>query len=731
MSAAGVLPRDSRRARRGVALLVAQCALVLACLAAEFPSLWAERWVQDDAYVSFRYARNLVRGNGLVYNVGEPVEGYTNFLWTALAAVPLAAGAEDPLPFIHVVSAVLWCATYALLLGLTILLWNAGIWAAPLAVLGLALQWSFNMWFLSGMETPLVTMLTIAAVGAATLDPRRHAWAPLTMSACAVALMMTRPDAAVVLAALLVATLLLDGAWILRTRQWRRSVLGPLLPIACVWLPYQAWRIWYYGAFFPNTYYTKVAYLTYYARGWLYLSVYARTYFLSPFAAVALAGAVLVRPGTARRFLWTALLSSAAVVFYVVRLGGDFMEWRFVTPVTGVFYPAVVVGATVLGDQIARWRRATVERRSWFGWCAGAVTAAVLAACTRLGMPEAQTYSFPDQETIASLRRYTDPGHYDWRTAAHLCNEVLPAGVRIATTSAGIIPYFCDRPCLDLHGLTDPAIARMPVDPQKRGRLGHEHWLQDYGQVRLRGVDVVMEWVDPNGYPRAVATPPEGGQELISAQLPDGRFIDFTVLNPAILPEIHDPRVVRFDAAKIADRDRLQVLVGTLSEAVVIDTLDWGNGSSEHAHHFEEHEPADAPYQESWHTKLLRYLAPLDNVQVEDNGRRIWGSAQWQISNVSSASDLIMIGRHDYTGAARFAVEVNGRATPDPLITPGRPDEWWGEVSVRIPKALLADGTNTIRIARQPDSERDAEWYYMWFLQTPQPAVVSAGGPNP
>jgi hypothetical protein len=36
----------------------------------------------DDAFISFRYARNLLAGHGLVFNRGEFVEGYTNFLWT-------------------------------------------------------------------------------------------------------------------------------------------------------------------------------------------------------------------------------------------------------------------------------------------------------------------------------------------------------------------------------------------------------------------------------------------------------------------------------------------------------------------------------------------------------------------------------------------------------------------------------------------------------------------------
>lgn len=49
-------------------------------------------WQMDDAYISYRYAWNLVHGYGLVYNVGEVVEGYTNFLWTLISAGAIAAG---------------------------------------------------------------------------------------------------------------------------------------------------------------------------------------------------------------------------------------------------------------------------------------------------------------------------------------------------------------------------------------------------------------------------------------------------------------------------------------------------------------------------------------------------------------------------------------------------------------------------------------------------------------
>jgi hypothetical protein len=589
------------------------------------------------------------------------------------------------------------------------------VWAAPLALLPLALHWSFNMWFFSGMETPLVTFLTIAAVTCVAFDPRRHRWALPAMSACGVALMMTRPDGAVVFAALGLAIAVLDGAWLVRAP---RTLLSAALPLVLVWLPYQAWRIGYYGAFLPNTYYAKVAYLTYYERGWLYLRQYAAVYGLTPFVVVALIGAGDAPPGLVRRFLWAALLASAAAAFYVVRLGGDFMEWRFLTPVSGVFYPAVVVAAAVIGQRLAAARRLPAARQRCLACASGAVAAALLAGTTRLALPWAQVLGMPDQETIPLLRRYTDPGRFDWRAAGRLCARVVPPTARIATTSAGLIPYLCDRPCLDLHGLTDPEIARSPVDTVVRGRMGHEHWLQSYDAIRARGVDVVVEWADPALYPHAVATPPQDGRELVSARLPDGRYIDFTVLNSALLGAMRDdPHLVFFDPSRIADRTRFFSERDRLGSAPIVDTLDWGAEASEGAHAFVEHQPGDSPYANSWHTKLLRYAPPLDAVQLEDDGRRVYGWAGWQVFNVHSARDLIVIGRHDHSGAAAYTVEVNGRPVDSPLITTSRPDERWGETSVRVPKALLIDGDNAVRIIRSPESERDAEWYFMWFVQ--------------
>ncbi|MEO8601127.1 MAG: hypothetical protein ABI629_00985 [bacterium] len=717
-------------------LLLAELALVGWVLAAQLPHWWEQRWVQDDAYVSFRYARNLVRGEGLVYNVGDRVEGYTNFLWTALAALPLARGADDPLPFMYLVSAGLWVASYGLLLGLGIGLWARGVWAAPLALIPLAYQWSFNLWFFSAMETPLVTCLIIAAVCCVALDPRRHAWGLAAASACATALMLTRPDGVVVFAALGLAVLWQDGGWIVRRRRWWRGFVAPAVPLLLVLAPFEAWRLWYYGSLFPNTYYAKAAYAAEYGRGLEYLWHYLSIYRLWLFLPLWLGAAALPMPQLARRFLVAAGLAGVAVALYVVRLGGDFMEWRFLTPVSGVVYPSLVVAACVVGQWAGRrWHQPTSmrsargsdasagrgDRRSSRvaggvgSWLAGVMATALLTWATIAATPAARTSTIGEQETIALLRRYVDPGRFDWRQAAALFDAVLPREAHIATTSAGIIPFVCDRPTLDLHGLTDAVIAHTPINPQERGRMGHEHWLQDFGLIRARGVDVILDWADPNLYPRSAATPPHDGGEMVSVRLDDGRYIDFTLLNPALKPRLTDPRLVFYDATRIADRALPHAV--DVSGWTMVDRLDWGEQADEARHAFAERQPAAAPYEHSWHTKMLTYLPPLDGVQLEDNGRRIFGSAEWDVSGVTADRDLRLVARVDYTGGAVYDLEVNGQPVVDPLVTPWRPSEVWGDIELRIPRQLLVAGTNHLRLVRRGEPGRDAEFFYMWFLQ--------------
>ena len=107
-------------------------------------------------------------------------------------------------------------------------------------------------------------------------------------------------------------------------------------------------------------------------------------------------------------------------------------------------------------------------------------------------------------------------------------------------------------------------------------------------------------------------------------------------------------------------------------------------------------------------------------MRLQDNGRRLYGEAQWEIDGVDAGADLVLIARTDHTGGGQYAVEVNGRRVETPLQTPWLPHEWWSEETLIIPRALLLPGPNKLKIIHLPESERDAEFYQMWFLQPPK-----------
>src|SRR5206468_8826335 len=79
----------------------------------------ALRWLSDDAFITFRYVKNFVGGHGIVYNIGEHIEGYTHFLWLLILSGAAAIG-FDP------VSASIWLGIAAYIFTLILLLLISG-----------------------------------------------------------------------------------------------------------------------------------------------------------------------------------------------------------------------------------------------------------------------------------------------------------------------------------------------------------------------------------------------------------------------------------------------------------------------------------------------------------------------------------------------------------------------------------------------------------------------------
>lgn len=241
-----------------------------------------QHWVCDDAFISFRYAKNLTDGLGLVYNAGEFVEGYTNFLWTIF----LSVGMFFHLDPIHV-SAGLGILFYFLTL---FVLYKTGTTAYeiragkryksfyfPIAFAGFALHSHGQIFATGGLETSLFSFLLLAGTVFLLLSNRGlHL---LTGFFLLVLAIMTRPDGAL----FYIFAFLYTALFKFRHTDYKTYFTNQLalqLPFIFIFLPYWIWRYTYFGWFFPNTFYAKSGMGTYLEQGIKYILLYFNSYYV-------------------------------------------------------------------------------------------------------------------------------------------------------------------------------------------------------------------------------------------------------------------------------------------------------------------------------------------------------------------------------------------------------------------------------------------------------------------
>lgn len=212
-------------------------------------------FVKDDAYISFRYAHNVVAGHGLVFNPGEYVEGFTNFLWTVLL-VPFEALGLDLFQVVEILGPALVLAMLYYVAKISAHLTGglhrdlSFLWAP----LWLASSSSVALWTTSGMEQPLAMLLPMASLyllwtGWDDDKIYRAAGAGVLMGlGC-----MTRPE--IHLIGILTALPLL---WrMVRDRELDRVAIYWGAGILGIVIPFHLFRIWYYGGLLPNTFFVK------------------------------------------------------------------------------------------------------------------------------------------------------------------------------------------------------------------------------------------------------------------------------------------------------------------------------------------------------------------------------------------------------------------------------------------------------------------------------------------
>jgi hypothetical protein len=399
----------------------------------------------DDAYITFRYARNLAEGLGLVYNPGEWVLGTTAPLWALLLAGGYRLGFHD-LPWLAtIVSAVCDAGTAVLLAWLAVRL---GLSMVGSILVGLV--WPINpmsvAFATSGMETSVFVFLALAALTLAVAGRVRAA------VALAGASVFVRPEG------MLLGIVILGWTWFARRREL--LVVGPgfLAPLLVGGLALSAM----YGSPLPHSIAAKqIAYRPVWpGENVLAVVLQAGLPGWSPFllsvapaaagvvlAAIGLATlAVLVRRGLVSRPLgWQPFAAFGAlyVAFYVVAglRGVRLFPWYLVPLI-----PLYVLGAAA-GLQRLRWRGSHE-------------LAAVLLLAWQLPAVDWRQPLLPVGYTLERERALLIVG-------AEL-NQTLPSDAVIAAPEIGALGYASQLRILDTVGLVSPvAVGYYPLPPEQ------------------------------------------------------------------------------------------------------------------------------------------------------------------------------------------------------------------------------------------------------------------------
>jgi hypothetical protein len=453
-------------------------------------------YTSDDGFIAFQYVKNLLHGNGLVYNLGEKVEGYNNFLW-----VILLAGLSWLLPTVKLlniaqaVGILFGALTILLVCRFSRMVRTSGGPFALLAGAFLAVHSGFAAWATGGLETTLFAFLIFAGSYAYVLylkSGRNYLAVPILFALAA----MTRPDAILFFGVTILHATLFhkrrDGTL------FSRVTLSWVLVFVLIYLPYYLWRFNYYGYPFPNTVYAKVGGgISTYIRGAYYVLEYVKWYGAFVFIPPLI---LLLRK---KREIWIdyfALLVGAYVA-YLIYVGGDGLAFfRFVAYIAPLIYVLVQEGFSYLFERAqqanflpAGWKLAAPSALLVLVSLAFTMRQTVLPILVPSRMQWYEPHSelrFPGTGTSHAYLWFDNYFVDRQEIAARWLEANAKPGALVASTPAGAIAYFMNHRVLDMLGLNDLYIARSKVEGMGYGRAGHEKGDGKY--VLTRSPDYIL-----------------------------------------------------------------------------------------------------------------------------------------------------------------------------------------------------------------------------------------------
>lgn len=448
------------------------CALVLVCGSilrtlsgpSTFQSI--DRWGIDDAYISYRYAQNLAQGNGLVFNHGERVEGYSNFLYVLLMSAAFSVTGKNG---IYVLSVALNL-IFSILAFITFTSYlRRQLGDAPMVAGALLFALCLPLWLAvsSGMETCLVVFFYIA-IWVTVERVVEDAGASRVVPLCVLMILslLARADGFVVPGLVVV--------YLVLKRRFRPALTCAVVLAAGLGV-YESWRYHYYHALLPNTYYVKITSSLWDRMHWAIRQLAEVAWFegllayLMVFLFVIVGALKRISQGSSRlldevRF---DILFVVGWTAYWIYIGGDYFIDRFLI----ILFPMGIFALLKYLKDLTN--RKTVA----FGL---ALLAALEAGPAFLG----------------NMRLGFHFDTYDcWITLGRFLGQNYP-GRTLAIEALGKVPFFSGLYTIDMLGLVDPVIAHGPM-AAKYFDPGHSKFDPDY--ILSRKPDLIACGISVDG----------------------------------------------------------------------------------------------------------------------------------------------------------------------------------------------------------------------------------------
>jgi len=447
--------------------------------------------IAEDAFISFRFAKNLATGNGLVWNAGEtPVEGYTNFLWVLISSIILFAGLN-----LLISSQVIGLfASIILLIYLYIFckkILGFDKYTSILPSLFLAFSGPFATWATSGMETNFFTLFVFASFYHLIFYWKYQKTGSMIFSLFLIMIAtLTRPEGFGIFL-ILTSFHLYHQFKEPKFNGIRNSIIIILIFYILPILIYFIWRFTYFGYILPLTFYAKTGGTVYqWLRGLKYLFFFS-FHFLVPLVPIVLLYLFIkidriklseifkTKKSTTEINIFSFKLCTILCLFYtfyIIIVGGDYMAmYRFFVPILPFIY--LLIGMVL--NSIINYSFNTKKQKFLF---------AVIILLT-LGGTVLQ--STPLEKILFAKPSITHGGYQGvlterWNTnrltlIGHFFNKYKNSEEEsLAADAIGAISFYSNMKIYGLHGLDDPYIARKETKNIGKGFPGHEKFALIY-----------------------------------------------------------------------------------------------------------------------------------------------------------------------------------------------------------------------------------------------------------